>query len=166
MMLRIWIIPALVILGFSSTALAEPLSPSDVYRLHNEAIINHAPLEEVDKFLSSQNIEAREEFYKKYGERKGKSREEIVKMMGERAQYRAKCTAHKNLIDTKKVSEKKVLLTYRFEDSCAGNANASAVQPVVASIAEITMVYQDGWKIDSTSARPEKPVKIKKIIQP
>jgi hypothetical protein len=119
-------------------------------------------INKLNHFLSADTLSARSQYIERLQSKKNKTRSEVEFMLLERAKYSENCVTNRQFFNSATPSAGAVILSYKFKDLCANNPKA-----VVATIADVTMIKQDGlWKIDMVNLRPDKPVKIRKVIEP
>ena len=161
-MFRVQILSLITLLAYSSTAHGDSIqSAANRYNQYVSSLESTTDINSLNHFLSADTLNARSQYIERLQSKKNKTRSEVDLVLLERAKYSEKCVTNRQFLNSATPSADTIILSYRFEDLCANNPEA-----IVATIADVTMIKQDGlWKIDMVSLRPEKPVKIRKVIE-
>ncbi len=148
---------------------ASEIEPEEVHAQYLKAVPLADNIKSLDSFLSANNIASRTSSIEKLKSR-GKIESKIHDRFLKNRKHKVKCL--KNLKQIKKIKSAKVAtITYSFDDICS--TEMMKKQPeiygkmIVANIKEVSFVYENGWKIDKSSVRPEKPqvIRIKNGIK-
>lgn len=118
-----------------------------------------ASLSTLSPYLSKDLLKQRGQYAESFAQKKGKTVAEVETMLLQRAKYSESCIGKRNFLSSRQISANAIIIRHRFKDQCAASS------AIAATIEEVTMINEGGmWKVDRVSARPEQPVKIKKVI--